>query len=89
MKVLFVLSFVRFAEDEPFEIQLEPEAITFKVLPGNELTFKGIPSAAVSFTWAVSIDHESRVTQPFPDRGPYEIEIFENGVLLQDWYKHM
>jgi hypothetical protein len=89
MKVASVLSFVCFTKDEPFEIQLEPEAIIFKVLPGNELTFKGIPSADISFTWAVSIDYQSRVTQLFPEGWPYEIEIFENGVLLQDWYKYM
>jgi hypothetical protein len=87
--VTSVLSFVCFVKDDPFEIQLEPEAVLFKVLPGNELTFKGGSPQDGSFKWVISVDYKSRVTQLFPEGHPYEIEVFENGILLQDWYKYM
>lgn len=85
----YSLTFICFKRDEPFEIQLEPEAILFKVMPGNEIVFKGIPLGKVPFEWAVSMDHKNQATQLFPKGWPYEIEIFENGVLLEDWYKYM
>jgi len=87
--VTSVLSFICFAKDDPFEIQLEPEAIPFKVLPGNELTFKGISLQDELFRWSVRVNHESRGIQLFPEGKHHEIEVFENGILLQDWYNYM
>ncbi|WP_310397196.1 hypothetical protein [Hymenobacter sp.] len=84
------LTFTCWNEDKPIEIQLEPEAIVFSVLPGNELTFTGRTPLDDNFKWAIRIEHLGEGIQLMPDvTGSYEIEIFENGILLEDWYKHM
>jgi hypothetical protein len=44
-----VLSFVYFAKNDSFEIQLEPEAAPFKALFGNKLTFKSVSPQDDSF----------------------------------------
>ena len=75
--------------DEPMEIQLEPEALLFKFLPGNEITFKGTSLSDSDFEWALSVNHKQQGIQLMPDKWPHEIEIFENGALLEDWYKYM
>jgi hypothetical protein len=81
------ITFVCWEKDEPLEIQLEPECFLFKVLPGNELTFKGIPLGDKPFEWALRVDRHG--VQLIPDHWPYEIKVFENGMLLEDWYKYM
>ncbi len=83
------IRFTCWEKDPTLEIQLEPEAVIFKVPPGNEICFVGI-SNTDEFKWALRIEHISRGIQLFPDSpGPFSIEIFENGVLLDDWYKYM
>ncbi len=84
-----IIAFTCWEKDEPIEIQLEPEAFLFKVLPGSEITFKGIPLSDNDFEWSLRIDHKNQGIQLFPGEWPYEITIFENGVLLEDWYKYM
>ncbi|GAB3635910.1 hypothetical protein GCM10027422_15000 [Hymenobacter arcticus] len=84
-----VVTFTCWKKDEPIEIQLEPEALIFKVLPGNEITFKGTPLAGGDFEWGMRIDHENQGIQLFPSKWPHKIAIFEDGVLLEDWYKYM
>ncbi len=76
------ITFTCWEKDKPIEIHLEPEALLFVVQPGNEITFKGIKIDG-NFSWALRIDHKDRSVQLFPDSlGPYEIAIYENGVLL-------
>ena len=83
------ITFTCWKDDPTLEIQLEPEALIFKVLPGNEISFVG-SSMAKEFKWALRIDNFNRRIQLFPDLiGPYCIEIFENKILLKDWHKYM
>lgn len=84
-----VVTFTCWERDEQIEIQLEPEALIFKLLPGNEIRFEGC-SSVTDFKWALRIDHTNKGIQLMPDIAePYGIEIFENGKLLDDWYKYM
>ena len=83
-----VITFACGEKDNPIEIQLEPEALLFKVLPGNRITFKGtLPEG--DFEWSLYVDHKNQGIQLCPDKWPHEIAIFENGKLLEDWYKYM
>jgi len=85
-----VITFTCFEGDKPIEVQLEPEALLFRVMPGNELTLKSVSLAGGNFEWSIRINHNAGGIQVFPDApGPWEIEIFENETLLQDWYKYM
>ncbi len=83
------VTFTCWEKDEQIEIQLEPEALIFKVLPGNEIRFEG-NCCVEDFKWAVRIEHTVKGIQLMPDTmSPYEIQIFENGERLDDWYKYM
>lgn len=82
-------TFTLWKNDEPMDIQLEPEAIIFNMNPGNELTFIGY-SKTNEFKWVIRVNHNSRGVQLFPEcKGQYWIEVLENGKLLKDWYKYM
>ena len=83
------ISFNCWKNDEKLEIQLEPEVLIFEVLPGNEITFKATSSPNNDFRWDLRVDPNSRGIQLFPAEGLIELEIFENGVLFEDWYKYM
>jgi hypothetical protein len=83
------ISFVCWKDDEKLEIQLEPEALVFEVLPGNEITFEATSLPDKDFKWDLRIEHKSQSIQLMPGEGLIEIEIFENGILLEDWYKYM
>jgi hypothetical protein len=83
------VSFVCWKNDKKLEIQLEPEALWFEVLPGNEITFKATVPPDTDFKWATRVDDDSKAVQLFPVGEFTEIEIFENGVFLEDWYKYM
>jgi len=84
-----VIEFLLYENDEPLEIQLEPEAIIFKVMAGNSIRFVA-KNCDPDFAWALRIEHKICGVQLFPDsRGNYDIEIYENDALLLDWYKYM
>ncbi|MBD2768349.1 hypothetical protein IC235_10635 [Hymenobacter sp. BT664] len=84
------ITFTCWNGDEPLDIQLEPEAIRFRVLPGNELTFTGKLFSTENFKWALRIEHHSKDIQLMPDVDElFEIEIFENGVRLDNWHNYM
>ena len=83
------ITFTCWEKDEQIEIQLEPEALIFKVSPGNDITFEGTCSVR-DFKWALRIEHGSKGIQLMPDiAGPFKIKIYENGILLENWYKYM
>lgn len=83
------IKFACWEEDELLEIQLEPEALIIKVFPGKEIRFEG-SCFEKDFIWAIRFGNNGKAIQLMPDiLGPYKIEIFENGVLLEDWYKYM
>ncbi|MGE9311642.1 hypothetical protein ACLOAU_08350 [Niabella sp. CJ426] len=80
-----IIEFTCFENDDPLEIQLEPEAIVFIVKNGKSLKFIGT-SDINDFHWAVRVDHKAKGVQLFPESlGNYSIEIFENNELLEDW----
>jgi hypothetical protein len=84
-----VIEFSCWENDEPIEVQLEPEAIIFIVSQGNSLRFVGTNSYN-DFKWALRVDHKDKGIQLFPESsGIYKIEIFENDELVEDWYKYM
>ena len=84
-----VVEFFCFPDDEPIEVQLEPEAIILIVSPGKNLKFVGTDRFK-DFKWSLRINHKEKGIQLFPDSyGQYSIEIFENDELLEDWYKYM
>jgi len=67
-------------------IQLEPEALVFEVLPVNEISFEG--SNAENIGWSMSFDRTENFIQLCPT-GVFDITIYENGVLLDNWWKYM
>ena len=83
------ISFFCYNDDEKLEIQLEPEALMFEVSPGNEITFIVKSFSNKDFRWDLRVVHKSSAIQLLPGQGLLEMEIFENGVLLEDWYKYM
>jgi hypothetical protein len=83
------IEFSCWQNDEPIKIQLEPEAFVFIVSQGNNLKFVGT-SPANDFKWALRIDYKYKGIQLYPESsGKYEITIFENDALLEDWFKYM
>ena len=84
-----IIEFTCWETDEPLEVQLEPEAITFIIAKGSDLKFIGT-SSADDFKWTLRIDHANKGVQLFPEtKGYYDIKIFENDKLVEDWYKYM
>lgn len=84
-----IIEFDLWENDQPFDIQLEPECLIFKVTPNNELRFVAICDDN-DFTWAVRGNPKDGGIQLFPvGKGNYEINIYENGILLEDWFKYM
>lgn len=84
-----IIEFFLWKDDHPLEIQLEPEAIIFKVEPGNKIKFTAV-SYKGEFSWAVRISGKENGLQLFPEsKGDYDIEIYENGALLDNWFKYM
>ena len=82
------ISFTCWDKDQPLEVQLEPDAILFKVLPGNELTF--VAESNKEFKWSVRVENNMKALQIFPDTlYPFQLIIYENAQLLKDWYKYM
>ena len=76
-------------DDLPLEIQLEPECLRFKVTPDNALKFVAVCDND-NFLWAVRGNPKDGAIQLFPEgKGNYEINIYENGILLEDWFKYM
>lgn len=83
------IEFTAYKTDEPYEVWMEPEPIRFCVLPGSTLKFIG-SNASNTFTWAVRINHKNKEVQLFPESlDDYNVEVFENDHLLEDWYKYM
>ncbi|TGE24574.1 hypothetical protein E5K00_05000 [Hymenobacter aquaticus] len=83
------IEFVCWEMDEPIEIQLEPDALLFKVMPGNAIRFVGI-CAHQEFKWALRVEHKNNGIQLMPAiTAEHEIEIYENDVLLENRYKYM
>lgn len=72
------ITFAVWKGDPRLQIQLEPEAISFTVNPGEELTF-AVTNPSHEFSW--TIRHEQDGIQLFPETlGKYErIEMFRNG----------
>ena len=80
-----VIEFFCYENDKPLEIQLEPEAMIFIVSPGNSLRFVAV-NCQNDFRWSLRIEHANEGVQLFPDsRGRYEIEIYKNDELLDNW----
>ena len=78
--------FTSWDKDDTLHIQLEPEAIIFKLMPGNEILFEGFGH---DFYWALRYCKDGFI-QLFPEgKQVYEINVYENSVLLEDWYKYM
>ena len=91
LTTISVIEFGCWDDDEPTEIQLEPEAIIFIVSKDINLRFVAT-SVLNDFKWVLRIDHNSKWLQLFPESaGAYVIEIFENNKLLEgdEWYKYM
>jgi hypothetical protein len=81
-----IIEFTCFENDDPIEIQLEPEAIIFIAKDGKDLKFIGT-SDDDNFCWSVRVDHKVKGVQLFPvSLGNFSIEIFENNRLIEDWY---
>jgi hypothetical protein len=84
-----VIEFILYNDDDPLEVQLEPEPIIFKVAPGNQLKFIAT-NCTSEFQWSLRIAYSDNAIQLFPDSmGKYDIEIYENGILLNNHYKYM
>lgn len=81
------VTFVCGKEEAPLQIQLEPEALLFSVLPGSEITFVG-KSSTGTVKWAVQFYQADNLLQLWPE-GMYDVTIYENGELLTDWWKYM
>jgi hypothetical protein len=80
------IEFFSWEKDEPFEVQLEPEVLVFIVFPKNVLKFEA-HKCTVDFKWGMRIDHKINGIQLFPDtQGSYEIKVYENEVLIEDWH---
>jgi len=80
------VSFFCYENDKPVEIQLEPEALIFIANPECEIKF--VATCDTQFDWTLRIQGDG--IQLFPNsKGDYSIEIFENDVLLEDWWKYM
>lgn len=76
-------------DDKLLEIQLEPEALIFKVSAGNEITFSG-ESDSDSVEWSMQFYQAENLVQLCPASNKlFDITIYENGVLLDDWWKYM
>jgi len=83
-----IIEFSCWENDEPVEVQLEPDAIIFIVSRGKVLKFVGTSSTS-NFKWSLRVDHKNKGIQLFPESiGDYTIEIFENDSLVEDWYKY-
>jgi len=83
------IEFSSWEKDEAMEIQLEPECYLFKIMPCNSIKFVAVQCQS-EFEWSVRVDHRNKGIQLFPvSKASYEIEIYENGVLLNDWLKYM
>ncbi len=73
----------------PFDIQLEPECLIFKVTPSNALRFVAVCDSE-NFVWVVRGNPRNGGIQLYPQgMSNYEINIYENGILLEDWFKYM
>lgn len=82
-----IIEFFCHDKSKPFEVQLEPECFLFNVQPKTKLKF--VARYEGQFTWTMSTSNND--IQLFPDdiHGEYKIEIYENDILLEDWYKYM
>ena len=80
------IEFFCWENDQPIEVQLEPEAHVFTVQPGMSLKFEPVNSGE-DFQWALRITHLDNGIQLFPDtREPYDgINIYKNGELEVNW----
>lgn len=84
----YPIEFDCWENDEPLQIQLEPEALVFKVTYPTSLKF--LARCEQPFTWAVRVCPEDRWIQLFPEcKHEYEIIIYEGNTLLENWYKYM
>lgn len=83
-----IIEFSLWKDDLPLEIKLEPECIIFKVEPGNTLKFVAVTDDY--FDWSLRIERKLCGIQLYPEgKGDYEIDVYENGELLEDWFKYM
>ena len=78
------ISFMVYESDPPLEIQLEPEANTLTVNPGEEVTFQALnPSKELSWT----VRYDKAGIQLFPDT--YcdfdKIEVYRNGKISTEF----
>ncbi len=82
-----IIEFICHDKGKPFEVQLEPECFIFKVQPKTTLKF--VARYDGQFKWAIFSSNND--IQLCPDSIPWEheIDIYENDVLLEDWYKYM
>jgi hypothetical protein len=83
------IEFHLWENDDPLEIQLEPECLIFKVSPGNSIRFIAVNCDA-DFHWSLRVVQKESTIQLFPEsKGNYDIEIYEDNILLEDWFKYM
>ncbi len=77
------LEFTCWKNDQPLEIQLEPEAILFTANPGDTLKF--VPEQPTSkFRWTIRLDDNSKAVQVFPDPpdGYGNVQVYRNDQLI-------
>ena len=79
-----VIEFLLYENDEPLEIQLEPECFLFKATPKNSLRFVA-KNCEPDFRWTLRIEHKIGAIQLFPDtKGNYDVEVYENDALTYE-----
>lgn len=61
-----IIEFTCWDEDEPMNIQLEPEATNFELKPGSEIKFIAI-NCGNKFYWSVKIDNKRNNIQLYPE----------------------
>lgn len=78
MEYLNRISFTCWIGDKPLDVQLEPEAFVYTVVPGQEITFVAV-SNDDKFQWVLR-NSEGGI-QLFPEsiKMCYEIRIYING----------
>lgn len=77
------IEFLCWEKDKPFEIQLEPEPLVFTVFPNQIIKFVAI-NCQKDFRWSLRLDEGIQLFAS--TLGDYEIQIFEDDLLIEDWY---
>jgi len=77
-----VVEFYLRKDDDPIEIQLEPDGIIFEVLAEKSLRFVA-KNYEPDFIWAIRVEHKAGAIQLCPEgTGNYVIEVYESDILI-------